>query len=1318
MARCRNYVAIFFVCLIVLLPVAVASSQAMVPVPGEKAQGKMPPATQALGGDDRFLTYVSTDKPIYRGGEKVFVRGVMLKAADRKPISDDKNVSALIKIRGPKGDIVSTGNVRTENSVWGYEWTVPVGQSGGEYTVLSSYPWNGYAPAERKFDIRAFRAPRLNSHITFLRDGYGPGEKVTASLEVKRAEGGVPAGAKVTVNARVDGIAVTGASGLVDDKGMCTVSFDLPREIPRGEGTLALAIQDGGVFETASKTIPILLQTVDVQVYPEGGDLVGGFKNRVYLQANQPDGKPADIEGYIVSDEDKNAPQSKAVATFRTEHEGRGRFEFTPNAELQYFLKISKPVGITKLIELPEVKPRGTVISANQEVYKKGQPISVQVGSSTKKFRVTVAKREVELASTNIDLTDRPRSERYNLSPVSLTVPADADGVLSVTVWDEKGLPLAERLVFHEPAESLHVSISADHRSYVPGEGAKVTVKTTDAGGKPVSAVVGLTVTDESVLQMIEKREQAPRLPVMVFLEPEVKDLADARVYLDAANPKAPLDVDLLLGTQGWRRFAFVDVNKFVQQNGDAARRVVALKSPASGRILSGRIGEFGGAPFVSGVNMRTATQLDTYFDISAPGVEHKIGRVERPREANFFQVEPTVIDERHYTSGRAERHQKTSPTLPEGAPIPDNDGFGVMAGAGLASVDRYSFFPPPPSAPQVVVREFAHQVRKDRKPGDRLDFAETLYWNTGVKTDAKTGEATVNFGLNDSVTTFQVNADAFSSGGAIGAASLGLKSVQPFYAEAKLPLEVTTGDRILLPLSLVNATDTLLKSLDLHFDVTGPLKLKPISDEPHDLGADKRVRCLQPIDVGFGEDPTSLTLQAKAGAYQDKVTRKLSVKSKGFPEEKAFGGMLEPGKKISLKINIEKNLVPGSMSSSTLVFPSPLASLTGALERMIQDPCGCFEQTSSTSYPLTMAQQYFLSHTGVAPSLIEASREKLDKGYKQLVGFWCPDRGYEWFGENPGHEALTAFGLLHFNDMSQVREVDRKMVSTTREWLMKQKDGQGGFNRKRRALHTWIEDKDCSNAYIVWALLETGESPANLTAEIAALKTTAAKSQNSYVLALAANALYLAGDKAEAKQLMKRLASLQKSDGSVEKITASIVGSGGESLEVEGTSLAALAWLRDSDFNMNVERTIKYLADSCKAGRFGSTQATVLALRTIVSYDKKHAAPKEPGKLRIYVDEHPIGDWVAFGKTTQESIKLPDLSEVLTAGDHTVQIEMVGGSPMPYSMAAKYKIESPISDKDCKLALQVKMAQDKVVEGTSTEADVTVQNISKEAVP
>ncbi len=51
-----------------------------------------------------------------------------------------------------------------------------------------------------------------------------------------------------------------------------------------------------------------------------------------------------------------------------------------------------------------------------------------------------------------------------------------------------------------------------------------------------------------------------------------------------------------------------------------------------------------------------------------------EIGRTEGPRDMNMFQVEPTVLDERHFTSGRSERHQKTSPTLPDGAPVPDNE--------------------------------------------------------------------------------------------------------------------------------------------------------------------------------------------------------------------------------------------------------------------------------------------------------------------------------------------------------------------------------------------------------------------------------------------------------------------------------------------------------------------------------------------------------------------------------------------------------------------------------------------------------------------
>lgn len=1327
--------------------------------------------TEQLGGVDRYLTYVSTDKPIYREGEKVFVRGVILNAANHRPIPEGLAATASIQIKGPKGDVLASGNATTENSAWGYAWDVPAGQPGGEYTAYITYPWDGLTAAERKFDVRSFRAPRLKSQITFARDGYGPGDKVTATLDSKRAEGGVPENGKVTVVARVDGIEIKGTATNIDDKGLSTVTFDLPRSIPRGEGTLSLTIEDGGVVETASKTIPILLQTVDLQMYPEGGDLIAGLKNRVYIQAHLPNGKPADLSGKLLW---RKNSQTGFVSDFRTVHEGRGRFEFIPEGDKEYYLSISEPTGIRTTYPLPDIKFKGAVISTVSDTYKKDEPVKVLVGCTDKTCTVTLSKREIQVASDVILQRKSADRSGKELQKVSFDPSPNADGVLVVTVWDDTGAPLAERLIFREPSKAIKVSVTASKPSFIPGDTAKLTVKTTGEDGKPVSSIVGLTVTDDTVLELVDKREQAPRLPVMVFLEPEVKDLADAAVYLDSANPKAPLQTDLLLGTQGWRRFAFVDIEKFVQENGDAAKRVVALNQGTQDRFdrtVSVSLGRLNGLtreslrhgqPCISKRVIGLQNGAGAYFAIPAhskkpnsrPDLSRanfdsphglplrlsklvaniplarssEVGKIEGPRDQNLFQIEPTVIDERHYTSGRSERHQKFSPFLPEGAPIPDNDLFvpGQRRGqlAQLSSVDKYTFFPGNILArsqsprPQVFVREYAHQVRPDRKPSDRTDFEETLYWNSGVKTDAKTGVATVEFGLNDSVTTFRVFADAFSNSGAVGTISKAIESVQPIYADAKMPLEVTSGDQILLPINVVNGTKGAFPDVKLNVELDGDSKLSPLQKGTQNTEASGRVRWIQPIKVGVGNDVKNLTVTADVGDFKDQVVRKLSIKPQGFPTEVAFGGVLEPGKTATHMITIAQNIAPGSVVSNTAVYPTPLANMTEALQRMIQDPNGCFEQTSSTSYPLTMAQQYFISHTSVDPKLVATAREKLDAGYKKLVSFWCPDRGYEWFGENPGHEALTAFGLLHFSDMAQVRDVDQKMVATTREWLMKQKDGQGGFTRKRRALHTWIEDKDCSNAYIIWALLETGEPATNLKPELAALKTTAESSKNNYVVALAANAMFLAGDKVEAKKLMDRLASKQQKDGCVDSITSSIIGSTGDSLQVEGTALATLAWLRDPAYAVNVEKSIKYLADSCKAGRYGSTQATVLALRSIVAYDKLNAHPKKPGKIREYVDGKPIGDYISFDQSTQGALKLPDLGEVLTPGEHKVELRMEGGSAMPYSMATNYNALTPASAQNCKLDLAVRMAQDKVTEGNATEATVVVTNKTSEVIP
>lgn len=1270
------------------------------PVKSSSKESKQPKAaekTAVLGGAQRFLTAVSTDKPIYHPGEKVYIRGVVLDAASHKPLPNGQSANATIEIKGSRGDLLTRAWAPTQDSVWGCAWEVPEGQAGGEYTIFITYPNEGHAPAQRKFDIRNYRAPRLKSQITFLRDGYGPGDKVTATLDVKRAEGGVPQGAQVTVNARIDGVEVDGGKGVVDERGFCTVSFDLPKHIERGEGTLALAIADGGVVETASKTIPILLQTVDLQAYPEGGDLVAGFKNRVYFQANQPNGKPADISGKLVS---KVGGEADVVTTFKTEHEGRGRFEFTPQAGRSYYLTVSAPAGIKTTFQLPDVKTTGAVIHSDADVYKKNQPVTVQIGCTDKNYRVTLNKREVQVASDEV-VGKGSHEGSTGMRSTSFDAPSDVDGVLTVTVWGASGKPLAERVIFREPAKPINISITPDKKTYIPGDSAKLKVKATTPDGKPVSALVGLTVTDDTVLEMVEEREKAPRLPVMVFLEPEVFDLADAAVYLDPANPKSSIATDLLLGTQGWRRFALMNPTEFVAAQGDKGRRILAMKVAPEPMIQE----EAADMAFGGAVRER-AFAMPGHAPVPAP-------MAARPPVGLEVERKVAMDDEKKNVA-----NDKNVPRQAAGAKAEAAWGAPVSAVAGrMMRMDfrakRANIF-----QQQVVVREFAHSVRPDRKPNDRVDFAETLFWSAGVKTDATTGEATINFGLNDSVTTFKVFADAFSEDGALASTTAALQSVQPFYVEAKMPLEVTEGDRVLLPISLVNATEGSLANVNVDVALGGDEKLGALEKGKSTLSAGERVRWIQPIDLAHVSALKELTLNAATGAFTDKLSRKLSVKAKGFPIETAFGGVLEPGQTVSHTVVVPEALVPGSVTANTSVFPTPLANLTEALQRLIQDPYGCFEQTSSTSYPLTMAQQYFLSHTNVDPKLVETSRQKLDDGYKKLVAFWCPDRGYEWFGENPGHEALTAFGLLHFTDMQKVRDVDQNMITATRAWLVKQKDGQGGFTRKRRALHTWIEDKDCSNAYILWALLECGQSPQDLTAELSAIKSAAQKSDNMYVVALAANALYLSGDKAAYKTLADKLASKQKADGGVDGIKSSIVGSSGESLEVEGTSLATLAWLRDPAYVANVEKSIKFLADSCKAGRYGSTQATTLALRAIVTYDKQRARPKAAGKLRLCVDGKQLGDLTSFDQNTQGAIKLPDMTALLTPGEHKIELSMQGGSAMPYSIAANYNALTPASSRDCKLSISTNLAQAKVVEGASTEANVTVVNLTKEVVP
>src|SRR5262249_36511956 len=300
------------------------------------------------------------------------------------------------------------------------------------------------------------------------------------------------------------------------------------------------------------------------------------------------------------------------------------------------------------------------------------------------------------------------------------------------------------------------------------------------------------------------------------------------------------------------------------------------------------------------------------------------------------------------------------------------------------------------------------------------------------------------------------------------------------------------------------------------------------------------------------------------------------------------------------------------------------------------------FEQTSSTIYPLVMAQQYFMSHQGVPAALIEQSADILNRGYDRLRGFECKSGGFEWFGADPGHDALSAYGLMEFTDMSGVRTVDTALLERTRAWLLSQRDGKGTFARKTHTYHVWLAEPEVATAYNVWALLSAGVE-ANLATEVKWIREAAERTENTYVAALAANVLQLAGDVSSVAALLDRLAGKQTASGDLKGATVSVIGSTGEALAIETTALAAMAWLKDQRFTPNVENAIRYLAEQCKAGRFGTTQSTILALKAIIAYDQSRALPKAPGELELVVDGRVVGSPVKFDEKTQGAISLPN---------------------------------------------------------------------------
>jgi hypothetical protein len=527
-----------------------------------------------------YLTHLATDKPMYRPGEVVKFRSLTVERFTLKPVQEDLRLEFSIKKpMGAKETILRVTSRAVDGSdqkpvlgpdkepirgIGAGEYQIPPDANGGEFTLTVSEANNRFPPQERKFIVNRYENPRLNKDLEFTAKSYGPGDEVVAAAKAMRVEGGVPvADADVTAVAKVDGVQVANLALKTNAVGGVRVKFPLPRQMERGDATLSITFKPAGSVETIVRPIPIVLKKLHVEFFPEGGDLVAGLPNRVYFQARTTLDKPAELNGRIVDD---RAQVVAEVSTLNDPNEpgvnqGMGRFEITPEVGRQYQLKIDSPTGIEGQYMLPKVDPDGVVMAIPDGVTtdKDAIHVVVRTGKTRRQLLIGAYCRGRVLTHERLEVVPGQPAA------VDLRPAVGSGGVYRVTAFEEQGVigdqvqlvPRAERLVYRVPAQRLNLTIQPDKPQYVPGDRAILRYKATNENGKAVPAVLMVAVTDKSVLKLADEKTFR-MMPTHFLLTTEVRKPEDLEYadFMLSNHPKAPQALDLLLGTQGWRRFA------------------------------------------------------------------------------------------------------------------------------------------------------------------------------------------------------------------------------------------------------------------------------------------------------------------------------------------------------------------------------------------------------------------------------------------------------------------------------------------------------------------------------------------------------------------------------------------------------------------------------------------------------------------------------------------------------------------------------------------------------------------------------------------
>ena len=275
-----------------------------------------------------------------------------------------------------------------------------------------------------------------------------------------------------------------------------------------------------------------------VGFFPEGGQLLAGFTDKVAFKALGNDGFGTEVSG-ILSDE-----EGKELLQFTGVHSGMGSFSFTPEEGKTYKVSVQSN-GITKEYTLPAAT-EGLALSARQDeelIY-----LTIHSTSDEPESIYLIGQ------SRNTVCYDLGRLMKNHEQQIVIDKRRFPTGIAQFTLFKD-GHPVSERLLFIDREDDLHVDIIPDKEQYGDREKAAVEIRVTDDSGQPVEGSFSLSVTDNKT---VAPSIGTQNIKGSLLLDSDLKGYVESPGWYFAGDePERSEALDNLLCTQGWSRFVW-----------------------------------------------------------------------------------------------------------------------------------------------------------------------------------------------------------------------------------------------------------------------------------------------------------------------------------------------------------------------------------------------------------------------------------------------------------------------------------------------------------------------------------------------------------------------------------------------------------------------------------------------------------------------------------------------------------------------------------------------------------------------------------------